>query len=55
MKYLILFVVVIVILFPKKTNNQKIDLAQQEWEQFCQVYMKYVKRYPSVLDPGECI
>tara|TARA_R100001143_G_C3316231_1_gene112571 strand:+ start:674 stop:841 length:168 start_codon:yes stop_codon:yes gene_type:complete len=55
MKYLILFVVVAVIVFPKETNNQTINQAQQEWEQFCQVYMKWVKRYPLALDPGECV
>jgi len=54
MKYLILVFVVGVIVFPKQTENQTIDLVKYEWDKFCHVYMQWVKRYPLALDPGEC-
>ena len=55
MKYLILVFVVGVIVFPKQTENQTIDLVKYEWDKFCAAYMIYVKRYPLALDPGECV
>jgi hypothetical protein len=50
MKYLILVFVAAIILFPKQTANQNIT----SFEQFCDVYMQWVKRYPLALNPGEC-
>ena len=55
MKYLILLFVAALILFPKQTENQTIDLVKYEWDKFCAAYMIYVKRYPLALDPGECV
>lgn len=29
-------------------------LNQNEFDDFCEAYMKYVKQYPNYLDPGDC-
>jgi hypothetical protein len=50
MKYLILVFVAAVILFPKQTANQ----TTSEFKEFCQTYMKWVRQYPSFLNPGDC-
>jgi len=51
MKYLILFIVAAVILLPKHTANQTVT----SFEQFCDIYMQWVNRYPLALHPGECV
>ena len=51
MKYLILVFVAAVILFPKQTANQ----TTTSFEQFCDVYMRWVNQYPLALKPGECV
>ena len=53
MKYLFLFIVAI-ILFPKATQNQTIDIVKYEWDQFCKSYMVYVNKYPNSLSAGCC-
>ena len=55
MKYLILFIVAAIILFPKQSQNKSINLVQQEWDQFCKIYMQWVNRYPLALHPGDCV
>ena len=55
MKYLILVLFAAVILFPKQTENQTIDLVKYEWDKFCDVYMQWVNHYPLALHPGECV
>jgi hypothetical protein len=54
MKYLFLFIVAAVILFPKETQNQTIDNYQVEWDRFCKTYMKWVNKYPNSLSAGCC-
>ena len=54
MKYLFLFIVASVILFPKETNNQTIDIFQYEWDKFCRVWMAYVNKYPNALNARCC-
>lgn len=54
MKYLFLFIVASVILFPKETNNQTIDIVQYEWDKFCRVWMAYVNKYPNALNARCC-
>jgi len=54
MKYLFLFVVAAVILFPKETQNQTIDIYKVEWDKFCKTYMKWVNKYPNSLSAGCC-
>ena len=54
MKYLFLFIVASVILFPKETNNQTIDIFQYEWDKFCRVWMAYVNKYPNAMNAGCC-
>ena len=46
MKYLFLFIVAAVILFPKET--------QIEWDNFCKVWMGYVNKYPKAMSAGCC-
>ena len=53
MKYLFLFIVAI-ILFPKTTQNQTIDIVKYEWDKFCKSYMVYVNKYPNSLSAGCC-
>ena len=55
MKYLILIFFAALILFPKQTENQTIDVVKYQWDKFCAVYMIYVKRFPLALDPGRCL
>jgi len=54
MKYLFLFIVAALILFPKETQNQTIDIVKYEWDQFCKSYMVYVNKYPNSLSAGCC-
>ena len=54
MKYLFLFIVAAVILFPKETQNQTIDIYKVEWERFCKVWMSYVNKYPKAMSAGCC-
>ncbi len=54
MKYLFLFIVAAVILFPKETQNQTIDIYKVEWERFCKTWMSYVEKYPKALNAGCC-
>ena len=55
MKYLFLFIIAAVILFPKETQNQiVVDPYKLEWERFCKVWMSYVNKYPYALSAGEC-
>ena len=54
MKYLFLFIVVALILFPKETQNQTIDIYKVEWDKFCKTYMKWVNKYPKALSAGCC-
>ena len=54
MKYLFLFIVAALILFPKETQNQTIDNYQVEWDRFCKVWMSYVNKYPQALSAGCC-
>jgi hypothetical protein len=54
MKYLFLFIVAAVILFPKETQNQTIDIYKVEWDKFCKTYMKWVNKYPNSLSAGCC-
>jgi len=54
MKYLFLFIVAAVILFPKETQNQTIDIYKVEWERFCKVWMSYVNKYPKAMSSGCC-
>ena len=54
MKYLFLFVVAALILFPKETQNQTIDIYKVEWDKFCKTYMKWVNKYPKALSAGCC-
>lgn len=54
MKYLFLFIVAALILFPKETQNQTIDIYKVEWERFCKTYMKWVNKYPKALSAGCC-
>ena len=52
MKYLFLFIVAALILFPKETQNQTIDNYQVEWDRFCKTYMRWVNKYPKALSAG---
>ena len=54
MKYLFLFVVTALILFPKETQNQTINNYQVEWDNFCKVWMGYVNKYPKAMSAGCC-
>ena len=54
MKYLFLFIVAAVILFPKETQNQTIDIYKVEWDNFCKVWMGYVNKYPKAMSAGCC-
>ena len=54
MKYLFLFIVAALILFPKATQNQTIDIVKYEWDKFCKSYMVYVNKYPNSLSAGCC-
>jgi|TARA_Y100000296_G_scaffold48664_1_gene55787 hypothetical protein len=54
MKYLFLFIVAAVILFPKETQNQTIDIYKVEWERFCKVWMSYVNKYPKAMSASCC-
>ena len=54
MKYLFLFIVAAVILFPKETQNQTTDIYKLEWERFCKVWMSYVNKYPKAMHAGCC-
>jgi len=54
MKYLFLFIIAAVILFPKQTQNQTIDIYKVEWDRFCKTYMKWVNKYPKALSAGCC-
>ena len=54
MKYLFLFIIAAVILFPKETQNQTIDIYKVEWDKFCKTYMKWVNKYPKALSAGCC-
>ena len=54
MKYLFLFIVAALILFPKETQNQTIDNYQVEWDRFCKTYMRWVNKYPKALSAGCC-
>ena len=55
MKYLFLFIVAALILFPKETQNQVVaDPYKLEWERFCKVWMSYVNKYPQALSAGCC-
>ena len=54
MKYLFLFIVAALILFPKETQNQTIDIYKVEWDRFCKTYMKWVNKYPKALRAGCC-
>ena len=54
MKYLFLFVVAALILFPKETQNQTINNYQVKWDKFCKNYIKWVNKYPKALSAGCC-
>ena len=54
MKYLFLFIVAALILFPKETQNQTIDIVKYEWDKFCKSYIVYVNKYPNSLSAGCC-
>ena len=54
MKYLFLFIVAALILFPKETQNQTIDIYKVEWDRFCKTYMRWVNKYPKALSAGCC-
>ena len=53
MKYLFLFIVAIIV-FPKTTQNQTIDMVKYQWDEFCKVYMVYVNKYPNAMSAGCC-
>ena len=54
MKYLFLFIVAAVILFPKETQNQTTDIYKLEWDTFCKKWMVWVNKYPIALSSGCC-
>ena len=54
MKYLFLFIVAAVILFPKETQNQTTDIYKLEWERFCKVLMSNVNKYPKEMHAVCC-
>jgi len=54
MKYLFLFIIAALFLFPKETQNQTIDIYKVEWERFCKVWMSYVNKYPKAMSAGCC-
>ena len=55
MKYLFLFIVTALLLFPKETQNQVVvDPYKLKWERFCKVWMKYVNKYPNAISAGCC-
>ena len=54
MKYLFLFIIAALILFPKETQNQTIDIYKVEWDKFCKTYIKWVNKYPKALSAGCC-